>query len=236
MKKTNKLNTKPLDQWPTYAATIKKITLEADGDSVYQGQVLKRFSEAESYFKSHYQEYCTCVTERIRTRLSWSDLELFRDIIVLLGTQGWQKIADEQVDMSEEDGNPLNAIDRLVERFRIPLEKAGAEVSEIPSEFEAIVSYATQFISLSTMDYQSVWWRLFHAPNSPEWSNLLTLSTLLFSLPVSNGKLERAFSRLNLIKSSKRNCLGSDTLSDQLVLNTDKVPLQDFSPDTSIDL
>ncbi len=138
--------------------------------------------------------------------------------------------------MSEEDGNPLNAIHRLVERFRIPLDKARAEVSEIPSEFEVIVSYATQFISLSIMDYQSVWWCLFHAPNSPEWSNLLTLSTLLFSLPVSNGKLERAFSRLNLIKSSKRNCLGSDTLSDLLVLNTNKVPLQNFSPDTSIDL
>ncbi len=95
MKKTNKLNTKPLDQWPTYAATIKKITLEADGDSVYQGQVLKTFSDAELYFKSHYQDYCTCVTERIRTQRSWSDLELFRDIIVLLGTLGSSWMAED---------------------------------------------------------------------------------------------------------------------------------------------
>ncbi len=97
----------------------------------------------------------------------------------MLGTQGWQKILDEEADEAEESQesaereNPLNAIDRLVERFRIPLEGAAADVSEIRGEFEAIVSYATQFISLSTMEYQSVWWRLFHAPNSSEWSTVL---------------------------------------------------------------
>ena len=131
--------------------------------------------------------------------------------------------------------DPLDAIDRLVERFRFPLEGAAAEVSEIRGEFETMVEYATQFISLSTMEYQSVWWRLFHAPNSSEWSNVLCLASLLFSLPVSNGKLERAFSQVNL-KNSKRTSLGNDTLNDLLVLNTDKVPLQDFSPEAPIDL
>jgi hypothetical protein len=241
VKETNKLNAKPLDQWPTYAATLKKITNE-DEQWVYQGQVLKKFSEAKSHFESHCQEYCTRVTARIRTRLSWSDVQLFRDIIIMLGTQGWQKIVDEHVDVSDDaegmqaSENPLDAIDRLVERFKIPLEGAAAETSEIRGEFEAMVSYATQFISLSTMEYQSVWWRLFHAPNSSEWSNVLCLASLLFSLPVSNGKLERTFSQLNLIKSSKRTSLGSGTLDDLLVLNADKLPLQEFSPESAIDL
>ena len=35
IKETNKLNTKPLDQWPTYAAMLKKITLNEDGEAVY---------------------------------------------------------------------------------------------------------------------------------------------------------------------------------------------------------
>ena len=83
-----------------------------------------------------------------------------------------------------------------------------------------MVQYATQFISLSTMEYQSVWWRLFHAPNSSEWSNVLSLATLLFSLPVSNGKVERTFSQVNLLKSTKRTTLNNDTLNDLLVLNT----------------
>ena len=93
-----------------------------------------------------------------------------------------------------------------------------------------------QFISLSTMEYQSVWWRLFHAPNSSSWSNVLTLASLLFSLPVSNGKLERIFSQVNLIKSGKRTSLSSDALNDLLVLNAEKLPLQKFSPDAAIEL
>ena len=55
VKETNKLNVKLLDQWPTYAATLKKIT-ESDGEWVYQGQMLERFLEGKSYFKSKYQE------------------------------------------------------------------------------------------------------------------------------------------------------------------------------------
>ena len=135
---------------------------------------------------------------------------LIRDIIVMLGTQGWQKLLDdEQVTAPQVDDvgvpqeNLMDAIDRLVEHFKVPLEGADAELDEIRREFEAMLSYASQFISLSTLDYQSVWWRLFHAPNSSEWSNILKLASLLFSLPVSNGRLERTFSQLNIIKDKK---------------------------------
>ena len=220
-----------------YAAMVKKIT-EENGESIYHGQVLKNFSEAKSHFESQHSEYCTSMTACVHTRLSWSDLYLFRDIIFMLGTQGWQKFVDETQDSQEstESENPLNAIDTLVEHFRFPLERAAAEVSEIRGEFEAVVVYATQFISLSTTEYHSVWWRLFHAPNSSEWSNVSILASLLFSLPVSNGKLERTFSQVNLIKCSKRSSLGHDSLNDLLTLNTDKVPLQEFSPEAAIDL
>ena len=36
--------------------------------------------------------------------------------------------------------NPLNAIDRLVETYKVPLEGAGAEIDEIRIEFEAMVT------------------------------------------------------------------------------------------------
>ena len=101
---------------------------------------------------------------------------------------------------------------------------------EIHGEFDAMILYAAQFISLSTMEYQSVWWRLFHALNSSEWSNVFSL---LLSLPVSNGRLEQTFS---LIKSNKRTPLTDCTLSDLLTVNADKLPLQDFSPDAAINL
>ena len=65
---------------------------------------------------------------------------------------------------------------------------------------------------------------------------MLILGQLLFSLPVSNGKVERVFSQLNLIKSNKRASLGNDTLIDLVTLNADKVELHDFSPDAAINL
>ena len=104
--------------------------------------------------------------------------------------------------------NPLVAIDTLVENFKVPLrEGADAQLDDIHCEFEAMVSYAGQFISLSILYYQSVWWRSSHVPNSAEWANALTLAPLLFSLPVSNWKLERAFSQISLIKDKSDHLL-----------------------------
>ena len=54
----------------------------------------------------------------MKARLSWSDLQQFRDIIFVLATQGWKKIVDEN--------EPLTPIDRLVDQFSMPLASAGA--------------------------------------------------------------------------------------------------------------
>jgi len=58
----------------------------------------------------------------------------------------------------------------------------------------------------------------------------------LFSLPASNGKLERAFSQVNLIKTTKRSSLSQKSLHDLVLLNVDKCPLKDFLADPSIEL
>ena len=130
----------------------------------------------------------------------------------------------------------LDAIDRLVHHFQIPLESAGVDTTEIQNEFEALIGYAAQFMSLSTMDYQSVWWRLFNAPTNSEWRNILTLAKLLFTLPVSNGKFERIFSQLNLIKTCKRATLAKESLQDLLALNSEKLQISEFNPDQAIQL
>ena len=101
---------------------------------------------------------------------------------------------------------------------------------------EILVQYAVQFISVSTLDYRAVWWRIFHAPNASEWSNVLILANLLFSLPASNAKVERVFSQVSIIKTNKRTLLSNNTLGDLLLLSTDQVPLQDFCPDAAVDL
>lgn len=157
--------------------------------------------------------------------MAWSDLQLMRDIIFMLGSQGWEKAIEEN--------DSIEAISRLVQRFTISLQGASANTEEIVGEFIALVQYAIQFISFSTLDYRAVWWKIFHAPTASEWSNVLILAKLLFSLPSSNGKLERVFSQL---KTKKRTLLSNDSLDDLLLLLSDQTPLQEFCPDAAIDL
>ena len=96
----------------------------------------------------------------------------------------------------------------------MPLASAGADLCAIRIEFSSILQYAIMYISLATSEYHAVWWRLFHAPCASEWPNMLILAELLFSLPASNGKVERTFSQLKVIKSDKRTSLNNDTLDD----------------------
>ena len=161
----------------------------------------------------------------------------------MLATHGWQKIIDEteaeadtSLDYEDASESPLIAIDRLVEHFTIPLEGAGVILTDIKGEFEAMMAYASQFISISTLDYQSVWWRLFYSPNNAEWSSALMLARLLFSLPSSNGKVERTFSQLNLLKTSKRASLGKQAVDDLLTINVCKVSMDEFKPEPAINL
>ena len=201
---------------------------EEDGKKIYQCQELKRFSVAVELYTSRYEDYCSKVNQCIKSRLSWSDYDLARDIIFMLSTHGWEKALEEDNDMA--------AITRLVKRFSIPLQGAQANTDEIAREFHEMISYATQYIALSVLEYRSVWWKLFHAPSSSEWVNVLTLAELLFSLPASNGKLERVFSTLGTIKVDRRSSLTNQSLDDLLLLNSEKVPLVNFDPNPGIDL
>ena len=229
IKETDKLSSKTLEEWPTFAATTKNISCDGeDEEKVYQCQELKKYPEGLRYLQNHHKEYCTKVIECIRSRMAWSDLELMRDIVFVLGTQGWEKAVEEN--------DSMEAITRLTERFAIPLEATAAEVGQIAFEFDAVLHYAIQFISLSTLDYKAVWWRIFHSPSAGEWCNILILVKILFSLPASNGKLERVFSQVNLIKNEKRTLLSNETLNDLLVLTSDQTPLNEYSPDNAIDL
>ena len=196
--------------------------LEGEETAVYQCQELKNYSATVSFYTSNHKEYAHAVVGCIKSRLSWSDLDLMRAIIFVLSTRGWEK--------AQEEENDMQAVDQLVQRFAIPLERAGVETDEVSKEFREMITYATQYIALAVLDYHSVWWRLFHAPCSSEWTNALALAKLLFSLPASNGKLERIFSLLKIIKVNKCSLLSNESLDDLPLLNSDKLPLEKFDP------
>ena len=227
VKEIEKLSTMPLSKWSTYLAVLGKCN-ESDSVTAYQSQGLKKFVEAKMYFEENYKVYCSKVSDCLKSRLAWSDLQMLRDVILVLATQGWEKL--------HQESDNLDAIDRLVTHFSFPLLKANAEAEAIRNEFESILEYACQYISLSTFEYRAVWWRLFHAPVSTEWVNALTLVELLFSLPSSNGMVERLFSQMKLVKTKKRSLLSNESLNDLLAITSARVPLREFSPDEAIEL
>ena len=177
---------------------------------------VKIFASAQSYYQNHFKQYCSRVTECVRIQMTWSDAQLMRDIFFMLGSEGWEKAAE--------------AVSRLVTRSEIPWQGASANTDVIVGELMAIVQYVLHFISVPTLDYRAVWWRLYHAPNASEWTDVLTLATLLFSLPASNAKLERVFSQ---VKANKRTLLVNDTLYDLLLVTSQNFPVMEFCADSA---
>ena len=78
VKETERLRSTDLDQWPTYAATLEKC-IEKDGEYEYQCQKLNNFLAAKAYYTSHYGEFCSKITEYIKSRLTWSNLQQLRE-------------------------------------------------------------------------------------------------------------------------------------------------------------
>jgi len=151
-----------------------------------------------------------------------------RDINVVLNTQGWEKLLKES--------NSLDEVLRLVARFKVPPQGAEAETDEIHQEFTEMMDYAASFISVSALEYRSVWWRLFNAPSKSDWRSALLLVQLLFSLPASNGTVERVFSLSNIIKTDRRSLLSVESFDDLLLLNSNEIPLSSFVADEAVDL
>ena len=87
-----------------------------------------------------------------------------------------KSLDEEDCENDNEDTEKVDHLElreRLRVWFKIPV---GVDINKLRDEFYDMMLYATQFISLVTLDYQMVWWRLLHSPNCSNWSNALALS------------------------------------------------------------
>ena len=96
--------------------------------------------------------------------------------------------------------------------------------------------HAKQYLNLVTDSYNVVWWKLFNSPNACKWKNILTLVELIFSLPLSNGQLERCFSRLKIVKTNRRSCLGEDRLENLIRIQLAGPPLHRWDASRAVEL
>ncbi|XP_065885418.1 uncharacterized protein [Dysidea avara] len=118
--------------------------------------------------------------------------------------------------------------------FAIPLEKAGIDTCAVQEEWDDMVEYSKRYLNL-VQDYKNVWWKLFNCVDSKRWSNVLGLIELLFSLPLSNGHLERVFSQLKLIKTDHHTNLSENRLDQLVRINVEGPPLEKWDASSAID-
>ena len=81
-------------------------------------------------------------------------MELISHAITLLATHGWDCTG------SPSFGHP--ALEYVCQRFFLPLEHVGIDLSLVIDEWFDLVEYGKQYINLVQQDYQTVWWKLYN--------------------------------------------------------------------------
>ena len=76
----------------------------------------------------------------------------------------------------------------------------------------------------------------FLAPRSKAWSDVLTLVELLFTIPVTNAKLEKMFSKLKHIKTNCRSRLTETRLESLLRIADDGPKFSEYDVSSAMSL
>lgn len=240
-KSLRKLAEQDPHQWPTLKLVSSRVK-EENGSKVYQGAVLSAHTPATI-------KQCTeqavadleRLDERMRERLEWSDVKMLRAILLVLDTRSWASpsrgaLDDSDDEIDDDTAEVKEAVEYITTSFREPLEAAGVTLATIQDEAEEVVHYARKYLSIGTEGYQKIWYKLYSAPDVEKWPNMLRLCELLFSLPFSNGQIERMFSVLKVTKTDRRTNLQTETLSDLLEISMEGPNLSDFSADRAVEL
>ena len=229
--KTNRniknLNVTNFDDLPT----VKKVTSriqDTDDGATYQGVQVTHYKEAVTFFRLHKDEYVKAISECLKDRIKLQHTQVLTDALHLLATQGWGR--------SEESDFATGPINNLANRFSIPLEKSGVDISALGDEWIDMLDYSQRYLNITTDNSLTIWWKLFNAPSSKNWTNILNLIELLFCLPMSNGHVERVFSIMKLIKSDRRNCLSEEHLDDTIRIMVEGPPSSQWDPNGAIQL
>ena len=144
-------------------------------------------------------------------------IELLTHTLTILAPKDWEKTNDASFG--------YEVLRHLSTRFSAHLEKAKVDYSALEEEWDDLIDYAKYCLNLVQDEYQVIRWKMFNGVDAKKWSDLLTLVELLFCLPISNGRVERAFSQLKLIKTERRTCLGEGRLDSLVCIVIDAPPL-----------
>lgn len=211
--------------------TVKKVIdrIETvDNEKTYQKSEIKNYDASMSFFNAHYKQYMESMQVCLRDRIKVQHEKLLDDTLTILATNGWGK--------ADNASFGHLSLSNICAHFQIPLEAAGVDLLLVEDEWNDVVDYARRYLDIVRQGYKNIWWKIFNSPDARKWANVLRVVELLFTLPVSNGRVERLFSQLKLVKTSNRSCLNEDTLDQLVRITIEGPPLSQWNASGAISL
>ena len=201
-------DSKEFDKLPHVKDVLRQITVNENDEQVYQNILLSNYEAAKQRISEKKvrlsEKVRTCITERLEEE---SDSKgIFQYVQQLLNTEGWLR-TNEEGEIDFEFGD--EGLTYLYKHFSIPLMNAGvkASVPDLLNQWHGLLQYAREYLCVTSTPYRVCWRRIFNSPRCSAWSDVLILIELLFTIPISNAKLERMFSKLNQVKTLQRGSL-----------------------------
>lgn len=103
-------------------------------------------------------------------------------------------------------------------------------------QWHCLLEYTKRYLNPSNMPYLRVWRRIFDSDRRNDWNIVLFLVELLFSIPISNAKVERLFLLMNRVKTDSCATLGENTLHSLTRIRMEGPNLEDYDLTPAIKL
>ncbi|CAB4031533.1 zinc finger 862-like [Paramuricea clavata] len=229
-----RIEKKEFEDLPTVSRFLDKVE-ESNEAFSYQNVVLKSFENAKESARKLKNVLLAKVKQAVEARLEFGENRLVIFACTVLNTEGWERMDEE----GEKD--PLFADECVTELYshcQNPLSNAGLDgsLSDLLERWHSVIEYTTHYLSPSTTPYLCVWRRIFDSSRSEGWSMVLLLAELLFSIPISNAKVEWLFSLMNRIKTDSRATLGESTLNSLIRISMEGPKFEEYDPTSAIHL
>ena len=177
------LQSTSLDVFPTVKKVMSQVRSASDG-MTYQRTRTLHYDEGIAFLIARKDEFFGLVSVCLKNCVKSHHSELLKDILTLLATQGWEKSTTDFADA---------VFMHLSDRFVVPLDKAGVDLSMLQEEWNDLVDYARRYLNLVQVPSRVNWWKLFNASISTSWTNIFALIELLFCVLLGYKSIEKAF-------------------------------------------
>ena len=227
----SRVQRKPFDELPTVKEFLENVKKQEDSSFIYEDVKLKDFITGKEISICVKNEWASKIAAAIENWLGKKDSVISKHIVQVINTEALFHATDDPDFLYDK-------IKALFIFIKSPLKNAGykVNVSTISEQFNAMIKYALQYLDFSKTKDRVLRHKLFDSSKSHEWESALLLVKLLFTLPVSNAKVELLFSLMNRIRANPRNSLSKYRLSSLFCVFVESPCLQDFDPKPSMTL